>query len=88
MIPEGQVNTVGIYFADVELPLLSLYQRGVTFHTGKGMARPAMTPVLERVADGILHPQMITSGVYDWDRLPEVLTSPDAGHKPVFTLTP
>ncbi|MEV6346495.1 alcohol dehydrogenase catalytic domain-containing protein [Actinoplanes sp. NPDC051851] len=88
VVPEGWVNSVGIYFQDVELPLLALYQRGVNFHNGKGMARPNMTPVLRHVADGTLHPELVTSGVYDWDQLPEVLTSPDAGHKPVFTLAP
>lgn len=88
VVPEGWVNSVGIYFQDVELPLLALYQRGVNFHNGKGMARPNMTPILEHVATGDLHPELVTSGVYDWDQLPEVLTSPDAGHKPIFTLAP
>lgn len=88
VVPEGRVNSVGIYFLDVELPLLALYQRGVNFHTGKGMARPAMTPILAHVADGTLHPELVTSGVYDWDQIPEVLTSPNAGHKPIFTLPP
>jgi alcohol dehydrogenase len=86
VVPEGWVNSVGIYFKDVELPLLQLYIRGVNFHTGKGMARPSMTPVLENVANGTLHPELVTSGVYGWDQIPEVLTSPNPGHKPIFVL--
>lgn len=86
VVPEGTVNSVGIYFSDVELPLLSLYLRGVHFHNGKGHARPNMTPTLEAVAAGILHPEVVTSGIYKWDEIPEVLTSTSAGHKPIFVL--
>lgn len=84
--PEGWVNSVGIYFEDVTLPLLDMYMRGVNFHNGKGMARPNMTPILENVAAGVLHPELVTSGIYEWEQIPEVLTSRDAGHKPIFTL--
>ncbi|MDO3301084.1 alcohol dehydrogenase catalytic domain-containing protein [Mycobacteroides abscessus subsp. massiliense] len=86
VVPEGWVNSVGIYFKDVELPLLQLYLRGVNFHNGKGMARPNMTPILENVANGTLHPELVTSGIHDWEQIPEVLTSPNPGHKPIFVL--
>ncbi|GAB89761.1 zinc-dependent alcohol dehydrogenase [Gordonia rhizosphera] len=88
VVPEGTVNSVGIYFADVTLPLLSLYQRGVNFHNGKGMARPNMTPTLQAVADGTLHPELVTSGIYPWEQIPDVLTGPNPGHKPIFILDP
>lgn len=84
VMPEGYVNSVGIYFQDVTLPLLQLYIRGVHFHNGKGHARPNMTPTLDAVAAGVLHPEMVTSGIYEWDEIPEVLTSGHAGHKPIF----
>lgn len=87
VVPEGWVNSVGIYFADVELPLLSLYLRGVNFHNGKGMARPNMTPIIENVANGTLHPELVTSGIYDWNEIPEVLTGLNPGHKPIFVLS-
>ncbi|MFE9114053.1 alcohol dehydrogenase catalytic domain-containing protein [Streptomyces collinus] len=86
VMPEGHVNSVGIYFDDVPLPLLALYQRGVHFHNGKGHARPNMTPTLEAVAAGTLHPELVTSGIHGWDEIPDVLTSGRAGHKPVFVL--
>lgn len=82
--PEGYVNSVGIYFGDLELPMLQLYLRGVNFHNGKGHARPNMTPTLDAVAAGTLHPELVTSGIYDWDEIPTVLTSPGAGSKPIF----
>lgn len=86
VIPEGHVNSVGIYFQYVALPMLQLYLRGVHFHNGKGHARPNMTPTLDAVAAGTLHPELVTSGVYGWDDIPAVLTSGTPGHKPVFVL--
>lgn len=82
--PEGYVNSVGIYFGDLELPMLQLYVRGVNFHNGKGHARPNMTPTLDAVAAGTLHPELITSGIHDWDDIPDVLTARRAGSKPIF----
>jgi alcohol dehydrogenase len=86
VVPEGHVNSVGIYFGDVALPMLQLYVRGVHFHNGKGHARPNMTPTLDAVAAGTLHPELVTSGVYGWDDIPGVLSSGAAGHKPIFVL--
>lgn len=85
-MPEGYVNSVGIYFDDVALPLLNLYLRGVHFHNGKGHARPNMTPTLDAIAAGTLHPEVVTSGTYDWAEIPDVLSSPKAGSKPIFVL--
>ncbi|ORW33433.1 zinc-binding alcohol dehydrogenase [Mycobacterium paraense] len=86
VVPEGHVNSVGIYFQDVALPMLQLYIRGVHFHNGKGQARPSMTPTLDAVAAGTLHPELVTSGIYGWDEIPSVLTSDAPGHKPIFVL--
>lgn len=86
VVPEGHVNSVGIYFQDLALPMLQLYLRGVHFHNGKGHARPNMTPTLDAVAAGKLHPELITSGTYDWAEIPDVLTSGAAGSKPIFIL--
>ena len=58
----------------------------MNFHNGKGQARPSMTPILDNVVNGNLHPEIVTSGIYEWDQIPEVLTSEDPGHKPIFTL--
>jgi alcohol dehydrogenase len=45
-----------------------------------------MTPTLEAVAAGTLHPELVTSGVYGWHEIPDVLTSGRPGHKPIFVL--
>ncbi|MCB0923762.1 MAG: alcohol dehydrogenase catalytic domain-containing protein [Mycobacterium sp.] len=86
VMPEGYVNSVGIYFTDVALPMLQLHLRGVHFHNGKGHARANMTATLDAVARGALRPELVTSGIYGWDEIPDVLTSGHAGHKPIFVL--
>ncbi len=85
VVPEGQVNSVGIYFEPVALDLFDQYVRCVNFHTGKGHARSFMPDVLRASAEGTLHPELVTSGIYAWDELPEVLTN-RPGHKPIFVL--
>jgi alcohol dehydrogenase len=40
----------------------------------------------DAVAAGTLHPELVTSGTYDWAEIPDVLTSPNAGSKPIFLL--
>ena len=45
-----------------------------------------MTPILDNVADGTLHPELVTSGIYDWEQIPEVLTSANPGDEADFVL--
>lgn len=45
-----------------------------------------MTRTLEAVAAGTLHPELVTSGIYGYHEIPDVLTSDRAGHKPIFVL--
>jgi hypothetical protein len=52
----------------------------------KGHARPNMTPTLEAVAAGKLHPELVTSSIHTWEEIPTVLTSDGPGHKPIFVL--
>ena len=66
--------------------MLQLYLRGVHFHNGKRHARPNMTPTLDAVAAGTLHPELVTSGTYGRDEISDVLTSRNAGSKPIFAL--
>ncbi len=82
VVPEGQVNSVGIYFDDVPLPLFELYVRGVNFHNGKGHARPHVPAVLDVVAAGLLTPQAVSSGIHDIADAPDVIAAGAA--KPVF----
>jgi threonine dehydrogenase-like Zn-dependent dehydrogenase len=51
--PDGVCTDTGIYYQPkVEMPLLSMYTRGVRFVTGRVNARAAIPPVLELLAGG------------------------------------
>jgi threonine dehydrogenase-like Zn-dependent dehydrogenase len=65
--PDGLCTSTAIYFdAQPSLPLLEMYTKGITFKTGRAHAREAMPEVLELVAGGALHPELITTRVVPW----------------------
>jgi threonine dehydrogenase-like Zn-dependent dehydrogenase len=84
--PEGTCTSTAIYFADTTLPLLEMYTRGIVFRTGRVNARAAIPSVLELVADGRLHPELVTSAVVAWDDAAETLAHLEA--KTVVTRAP
>jgi alcohol dehydrogenase len=81
--PEGTCECPSIYFKEsVALPLFSMAIRGVSFHTGRGNAGPHIPRLLELTADGVIHPERVTSEVLEWETAPEALADPS--FKPVF----
>lgn len=74
--PEGQCSSVGGHFADVALPLLEMYARGIHFYTGRGRGRPNIAAALDYVVDGRVRPEAITTQVADFDDAPAVLAEP------------
>ncbi|EMY79059.1 L-threonine 3-dehydrogenase domain protein [Leptospira weilii serovar Ranarum str. ICFT] len=38
--PEGYCSSIGGHFADIALPMLDMYAKGLHFYTGRGMGRP------------------------------------------------
>ncbi|MBI2207692.1 MAG: hypothetical protein HYU41_27995 [Candidatus Rokubacteria bacterium] len=62
--------------------MLELYTRGVRFVTGRVNSRAVLPHVLALIADGRLHPEVVTSEVVAWDDAPRALASPSL--KPVF----
>jgi threonine dehydrogenase-like Zn-dependent dehydrogenase len=65
--PDGVCTSCAIYFGEQPaLPLLEMYTKGITFHTGRANAREAIPHVLELAASGALHPEKVTSSVVDW----------------------
>jgi threonine dehydrogenase-like Zn-dependent dehydrogenase len=72
--PDGVCTSTGVYFEpETPLPLLEAYTKGITFHTGRVHARPAMPEVLELVAAGRLAPELVTAQVVDWDEAADAL---------------
>jgi threonine dehydrogenase-like Zn-dependent dehydrogenase len=82
--PGGTCTSTTIYFgADVEIPMLEMYTVGVTLATSRVSARANIPDVLELIASGQLHPELVTSQVVEWRDAPEVLAT--HVHKTVVT---
>lgn len=84
----GVCTDTGVFFGDVALPLLDMYAKGVTFHTGRADARSAMPAALELIATGRLDVDLVVTARAPWDQAPHawathrdrlVLTRPAAG---------
>ncbi|MEA2473067.1 MAG: hypothetical protein QOE06_982 [Thermoleophilaceae bacterium] len=73
----GTCTSVAIYFEpETPLPLLEMYTRGCTLHTGRVHARATIPQVLALVAAGTLEPQLVTSAVVGFDDAVEALADP------------
>jgi alcohol dehydrogenase len=55
-----------VYLTDVPIPLLAMYSRCCTFHTGRAHVRPAIDDVLAVIAAGF-DPSSVTSDVVTWE---------------------
>jgi threonine dehydrogenase-like Zn-dependent dehydrogenase len=72
--PGGTCTSIGIYYEPLTpVPLLEMYTNGVTFVTGRAMARATIPAVLERIAAGDLHPDRVTSNVVAWEHAAEAV---------------
>jgi alcohol dehydrogenase len=77
--PEGTCTSTAIYFdAEVPVPMLEMYTRGLRLHTGRVNARAAIPDVLGLVVSGRLHPEQVTAAVVGWDEAPTALVGLDA----------
>ena len=72
--PDGECTSTGIIFEpETPVPLLEMYTSGIHFHTGRAQARPHIPAILELVAEGRLHPDLVTSNVVAWDDAAEAV---------------
>jgi alcohol dehydrogenase len=74
--PGGICTSVGIYFTDTPVPLFDMYLTGVTFTTGIVSSRPLVPALLELVAAGRLHPELVTTRLASWEEAPEAILEP------------
>ncbi|MGH2739837.1 MAG: zinc-dependent alcohol dehydrogenase [Actinomycetota bacterium] len=74
--PGGWCTSAGIYYQpETPVPLLAMYDRGITFRTGRPHARPTIPRILDLVASGKLDPDPIAT-VVSWDEAPEAFREP------------
>jgi threonine dehydrogenase-like Zn-dependent dehydrogenase len=78
--PDGVCTSVGIYFEETPLPLLEMYTKGITFHTGRCHARSNMPRVLDLVDEGRLSPEIVTSRTVQWGDAAEALADHQGKH--------
>jgi alcohol dehydrogenase len=74
---DGTCTSVAIYFEPVTpVPLLEMYTRGCTLHTGRCHARALIPEVLALIAAGRLDPALVTSAVVSFDEAEDALADP------------
>jgi threonine dehydrogenase-like Zn-dependent dehydrogenase len=72
--PDGTCTSCAIYFGEEpSLPMLEMYTKGITFHTGRANAREAIPHVLALASSGALHPEKVTSHTVPWEEAPGAL---------------
>jgi threonine dehydrogenase-like Zn-dependent dehydrogenase len=72
---DGICTSPSVYLTDPPLPLLSMYSRCCTFHTGRAHVRPAIDRVLALMAGGF-DPSIVTRAIATWDDAPAALADP------------
>lgn len=75
--PEGVLHSVSSYpQRDVSLPLQRMYTLGIQLHIGRVHSASMLPEVLALVADGRLHPELVTTEVIDWEDAADRYTDP------------
>jgi alcohol dehydrogenase len=73
----GVCTSVGIYYTDTTpIPLLDMYDKGITFKTGRTNARGYIPKILDLIKTGKLHPEKITSTIAPWESAIEAWCEP------------
>ncbi|MCX4993533.1 alcohol dehydrogenase catalytic domain-containing protein [Streptomyces sp. NBC_00568] len=71
--PGGHCHSIGIYFEEISLPLLSMYMDDVTFSTGRPDITPHLPAVLGMLASKKIDPTLAFSETVHFDDLPQAL---------------
>lgn len=75
--PDGTCTSVAVYFEPATpVPLLEMYTRGCTLHTGRCHARALIPEVLALIDAGRLDPALVTSAVVGFDEAEAALVDP------------
>jgi threonine dehydrogenase-like Zn-dependent dehydrogenase len=76
--PHGICTSATVHFEAPEttVPLLEMYDRCCSLHTGRCNARPPLEELLALVVDGSFDPAAITTNVAAWDDAPDAVLEP------------
>jgi threonine dehydrogenase-like Zn-dependent dehydrogenase len=65
--PDGVVHSMGSVEPAASINLLRLFTLGIEFHIGRAHSAALLPEVARLVADGVLHPELVTTDVVDWE---------------------
>jgi alcohol dehydrogenase len=72
--PDGDCTVASIFYEETTpLPMLEMYTKGITMHTGRVHARPIAPKLLDLMASGALRPERVAGRVVAWDDAPDAL---------------
>lgn len=71
--PDGVCTCVWSFHRRGSIPLAACYLRNITLHIGRSHVRSVMPDVLDLMASGKLHPELVTTSVASFDDAPEAL---------------
>ncbi len=72
---DGTCTSPSVYFSDPAVPMLQMYSRCCTLHTGRAHARPVIPELLDLVAGGF-DPALVTSDVVEFADAETALADP------------
>ncbi|MEM9516459.1 MAG: alcohol dehydrogenase catalytic domain-containing protein [Actinomycetota bacterium] len=72
---DGICTSPSVYLDDPTMPLVAMYSRCCTFHTGRAHARRDIPAVFEAIDHGF-DPDVVTTDVVAWDDAAEALANP------------
>ncbi|MEM9609587.1 MAG: alcohol dehydrogenase catalytic domain-containing protein [Actinomycetota bacterium] len=73
--PDGWCTSPSVYLEPPHVPMLEMYSRCCTLHTGRAHVRPAIPPILGLVTEGF-DPSLVTSATVDWEDAEAALADP------------
>lgn len=79
--PDAYFSNMVIFFEKVPMPLASMHMSGVTFRSAFSATRNYMPQVAEALANGMINPRDVESGIIPLDDVPERLVTQI--HKPI-----
>jgi alcohol dehydrogenase len=66
--PGGDCTSTSIYFGDgIPVPMLEMYTKGITFHTGRVHSRSVLPRVLRLLAERRIATDLVTTERVGWD---------------------
>lgn len=72
---DGRCTSPSVYLGDASVPMLQMYSRCCTLHTGRAHARPAIPEALAALDLGF-DPSLVTSALVDWSDAEAALADP------------